>query len=330
MRRGGARGWLAAAAVGALVAVGCAGSSAGEPVAGAPTATATTDPDPGPSPAPPSPSVAARTPRPDHARPVVALDGEGVHEGTLDGPDGVRTFRVHVPAELDADAPLLVALHPFTQNGRAFEELTSLAEDAVARGIVTVSPDGIGASWNAAETCCPPATRLEVDDIGFLRALVAGLREELDLDPGRTWAAGFSNGGFMALRLACEAGDVFTAVVSHAGTMDRACAPSEPVSVLVSHGAEDTLVPFEGGDGPVSPQAEGRGARDVFAAWRALDGCPEPAPRTSDASEDLLAAPCAQDTAVGLAVWDGTGHAWPRQLNALLLDWLAADADRRA
>ncbi|MBW3659452.1 MAG: prolyl oligopeptidase family serine peptidase [Actinobacteria bacterium] len=249
--------------------------------------------------------------------------------GSIEGPDGVRTFHVRLPDAPAPGAPLLVALHGFTQGSTGFESYTGLAEAAAARGIVTVLPDGIEDSWNGGSSCCPPATRRGVDDVGFLRALTAGLQAELDLDQERTWAVGFSNGGFLALRTACEAPEVFAAVVSHAGTMDLACEPEQPVSVLLSHGDRDGLIPFDGGRGPVSPQAAGRGARDVFAAWRELDGCPEPTPRRSRADEELLATPCDDGTAVGLAVWAGVGHVWPSHLNALLLDWLEEDAARR-
>ncbi|MBW3620053.1 MAG: prolyl oligopeptidase family serine peptidase [Actinobacteria bacterium] len=307
-----------------LVATACApGTRATPATPGPPPTTAVPAVPPRPTPSPPAPSPVAYGPVATEATDA------GAWRGSIEGPDGTRTFSLHLPDRLVPDAPLLVALHGFTQGSAGFETYTGLAAAATARGIATVVPDGIEDSWNGGSSCCPPASRRGIDDVGFLRALTRGLHAELDLDPERTWLVGFSNGGFLALRTACEAPGAFSAVVSHAGTMDLACEPQEPVSVLLSHGDRDALIPFEGGRGPVSPQAAGRGARDVFAAWRTLGGCPEPTPRDSLAGEELLAAPCDGGTAVGLAVWAGVGHVWPANLNQLLLDWLDEDAARR-
>lgn len=324
--------WVAVAVALALPGAAC------DDGADTPSATTSYSAVPSPSPAeipalPPPPSPAASpapSPQPAAYGPVdVQLDRPGVHTGTIDGPDGSRTFHVHLPEGELAGAPLLLALHGYTQDAAGFEEYTGLAGAATQRGIVAVTADGIGNSWNGGLSCCPPATRRDVDDVGFLDALAGALTDELALDPDRTWVVGFSNGGFLGLRVACEGDGTVDAVVSHAGTMDRECAPTHPVSVLLSHGDRDPVIPFEHGRGPVSPQAEGRGARAIFAAWRALVGCPEPTPRGSVAGEELLAAPCQADTAVGLVVWRGVGHSWPHELNALVLDWLDADGERR-
>lgn len=310
-----------------VVATACA--------AGADTPAPTPDPLPSvtaaaPASPRPSPTPARRPPPPAAYGPLdLEVPGAGQHTGAIDGPDGTRTFTVHVPDAPLPGAPLLVALHGFTQGSTGFENYTGLAAAATARGIVAVTPDGIEDSWNGGASCCPPASRRDIDDVGFLGALADALRSELSLDPARTWVVGFSNGGYLALRLACEAPEAFTAVVSHAGTMDLPCEPDAPVSVLISHGDRDAIVPFEDGRGPVSPQAAGRGARDVFAAWRELDGCPEPVRRDALAGEELLATPCRDGTAVGLAVWAGVGHTWPAELNQLVLDWLEEDAARR-
>lgn len=312
-------------------AVGCAsggGSGVGEPEA-SPSPSVTAAADAG------TPAAVAATPTPApqvrgaYGPLQVDLADPGTRSGTVEGPDGPRTFHVDLPDPVRPGSPLLIALHGYTQGSAGFEVYTGLSAAATARGIVTVRPDGVEDSWNGGESCCPPATREDVDDVGFLAALAEGLGSALDLDTDRTWVVGFSNGGFLALRSACEAPDVFEAVVSHAGTMDLPCEPAEPASVFLSHGDRDPVIPFENGRGPVSPQAEGRGARDVFDAWRRLDGCPEPTRRGSLATQEHLAAPCEDGTAVGLAVWDGVGHTWPAELNQLILDWLAEDAERR-
>ena len=79
-----------------------------------------------------------------------------------------------------------------------------------------VYPNSVGTHWNAVpQSEQPPdgSNRRGVDDVGFLRALVASLGQRYPLDPERIFVAGFSNGGRMTLRLACEAPDVYRGFV---------------------------------------------------------------------------------------------------------------------
>ena len=64
----------------------------------------------------------------------------------------------------------------------------------------------------------------------------------------RIGVVGYSNGGFMAHRLACDASDLVTKC-QLAGTswaqLER-CAPTNPVSILQVHGTWDMITRYEG------------------------------------------------------------------------------------
>ena len=81
----------------------------------------------------------------------------------------------------------------------------------------------------------------------FLRALAAYLQREFGCDAERCFAAGFSNGAFMAHRLALEAGDCFSAVVSVAGTVAARVWEQRPdtlhVGLLQITGEKDAVIP---------------------------------------------------------------------------------------
>ena len=136
-------------------------------------------------------------------------------------------------------------------------------------GFILVMPNGYGASWNAG-TCCGDASAEQLDDVALMRAIFEQVSEHVNVDRGRVYATGFSNGGFMSYRLACDAADIFTAVAPSAGGIGTnelsassdfiavgsaigatnassdftACAPSQPISVLDLHGTDDPLVPY--------------------------------------------------------------------------------------
>ena len=179
---------------------------------------------------------------------------------TADGRD--RTARVYVPASLATDrrAPLLVALHGGTGWGTQFERTSGYDALADAHGFIVTYPDGIGIgpagdrlrTWNGG-VCCGPAVRQNVDDVAFLKQLVATISDQHRIDPTRVFATGHSNGMIMAYRLLCEAADVFVAAAGQAGTLGvDSCSPSHPVSLRHIHGTADTNIPIDGGRGSTS------------------------------------------------------------------------------
>ena len=98
------------------------------------------------------------------------------------------------------------------------------------------------------------ANGLNIDDVGFLTAVVDKLVTEIGVDPGRVFAAGSSRGGFMAFRLALEAPSRFRAVAAVSANVPTPdnfkCKPAGngTSSVMIMNGTEDPLVPFDGGE----------------------------------------------------------------------------------
>ncbi|RMG20106.1 MAG: hypothetical protein D6729_03620 [Deltaproteobacteria bacterium] len=235
-----------------------------------------------------------------------------VHDGRL------RRYLLHVPTGGDPTAPrpLVLDFHGFSGWKEQQAEYTRYPQLADEEGFLVAHPDGTGTprGWNAGG-CCGSADAEDVDDVGFVRAMVEQIRRVSCVDPRRVYATGFSNGGMFSHRLACEASDLIAAVVPVAGgnlLSDDACQPSRPVPVLHFHGTADPIVRYEGSrlgfpDIPV-----------MMAEWAARDGCdavPVEISRMGDVHCETWPG-CAGGVEVTLCTIDGGGHVWPGTLGA--------------
>ncbi len=246
-------------------------------------------------------------------------------DGTLVIGGRTRTYHLHVPPQYDMTTPLplVLVLHGGGGNATSAERETGMTTEADRAGFLVVYPDGTGPradrllTWNA-YACCGDAERQNVDDVGFLRALVGQLQGDYPVDAKRIYATGLSNGGMMSYRLACEAADLFAAVAPVSASLDTdACAPSQPVSILHIHGTDDGNVPYNGGRGtkvfPGTASArEDRPVAYAIATWGRLDEC-DPTPVHAEqgkvSRDDYLNG--AGGTEVVLYTIRGGGHAWP-------------------
>jgi polyhydroxybutyrate depolymerase len=146
---------------------------------------------------------------------------------------------------------------------------------AEREGFIPVYPDGFEAHWNDCRRAGPyAANTLDVDDVGFLHALVAEFAKQHGIDRRRVFATGVSNGGQMALRLALEAPDwvraVAPVVASLPAERNMDCKPEgRPVPVLIMNGTADPMNPWAGGDVALYGLIGNRGA--VLSAEESID-----------------------------------------------------------
>jgi polyhydroxybutyrate depolymerase len=272
-----------------------------------------------------TPQAATQTPMPPHLP-------AGESTQTLMHANRERSYRLYVPASVDwsQPVPLVLVFHGGTGNAQNAAQMTGFNALADQHGFLVVYPNGTGRlsadkllTWNGGG-CCGYAQQENIDDVGFVRALVASLQTQAHLDPRRIYATGFSNGAILSQRLACEAADVFAAVAPVSGTLNFApCQPSQPVSVIEFHGTADQHIPYAGGFGPESlVQVDFASVRDSLGFWAGADDCNAQA--TSTTSGDIQHESwggCAQSTAVELYTVLGGGHAWPGGLGG----WAGSD-----
>ena len=241
------------------------------------------------------------------------------HEVQVDG--RARHFLLHLPpGAAQRRVPLVLAFHGHGGNGAVLRASSRLDEAADALGFAVAYPDGtgplgwIGLSWNAG-TCCGRAHARAVDDLAFVDTLVATLRRSPAVDTTRTFAVGFSAGGMLALRLACERAATFTAVADVAGAMpDLPCTPARPVSVLLVQGADDDELRFDLRTlRRPHGHAYAQSLEQALQFWAQLAGCATGVTARDSTTTRVheRAVGCPDGRAVELVTIARHPHAWP-------------------
>jgi polyhydroxybutyrate depolymerase len=161
---------------------------------------------------------------------------------------------------LTGPRPLVIVLHGHLGTadnalggGVKPSPLSAWVDIADREGILVAALQGLKGRDNHTgwHDCRTDATENpQVDDVAFVRAVVAALVQSGRADPHRVYIMGMSNGAMMALRLAVELKPAPAAVAAASGTMaaNSSCpAASAPMSVLLIDGTDDPIVPFAGG-----------------------------------------------------------------------------------
>lgn len=235
--------------------------------------------------------------------------------GSLTFEGQTRTYIAYVPASYTPGqpTPLVFVLHGFTQSAQAIMGYSGFNALADTAGFIAVYANGVGNAWNISTSFPGGST---ADDVGFISALIDRMSADYTIDALRVYTCGFSAGGFMSHRLACELNNRIAAAGSVAGTMTAGafsqCAPVRPVPFMHIHGTADAIVSYNGGLGNQS-------AEQVLGLWTSRDSCAQPAVVTplpdlvSEGStvERQVWSPCAAGVRVEhLKILNG-GHTWP-------------------
>ena len=194
---------------------------------------------------------ASSTRAPAPAAPVVANTNASTPDEAFTPPAHLR-----LPSSLQAGerVPLLLVLHGFGVSSTLLIAKAGLNQVADQKKFAYLAPEGVRDPlgrpyWNAGKSCCD-LDHQGIDDVKRLRELLTANSNNASIDPSRVFVIGYSNGGFMAQRLACDVGDRIAGVISVAGAApapDVPCNQSSALSFLEIHGDADPVVHYAGG-----------------------------------------------------------------------------------
>jgi len=234
-----------------------------------------------------------------------------------------RTYILHVPPSYDGSRPypLVIAYHGHGGDGAGQERVSGMDATADANGFLVAYPNGISKGWNDGRS----SGDTSVDDVGFTSDLIARISSTYSVDASRVFATGLSNGGMMCYRIAMDLHDQVAAVAPVAALLSQYLAgrtPNpRPISVMVTAGTNDPLMPYNGGAVGLVLKTRGNvlSAADTISFWTKADAC-NPTPATTSINKDPNDGTSVKvddytggtnGAEVMLYTVDGGGHAWP-------------------
>jgi polyhydroxybutyrate depolymerase len=240
-----------------------------------------------------------------------------------------RNYLVHLPPGFDKSSslPVVIQLHGGGSKAAQLDKLTKFQALADKENFIVVAPDGVESQWNDAKEGATYRAAVEnIDDVGFISAMIDQLKTNLNIDMKKVYVTGNSNRGMKTLRVGAQLSAKVAAIAAVAGSMSNslmaASSPQRPISVLMINGTDDPLVHIEGGNitafGKVTGQVAAPAATVKF--WVEKNGCPAPALKeelpdvnTTDGSKVTREtyAGCRDGVEVVYYIIQGGGHTWP-------------------
>ncbi len=228
-----------------------------------------------------------------------------------------RRLTVYLPVGYtpDKSRPLFINMHGFTST--MSQQMTSSGFNATAdlKDCIVVYPDGVQKRWNSGTNF---GVASGVDDVGFLSKLIDRMILLYNADPSMIYSTGYSAGGFMSYRLACELTNRVSAIAPVVGSMVEdtyaSCAPARPISVIAFNGTSDGVTNYDGFPGNFRPIPE------VINSWVNRNNCiaeaeeiqiPNTVSNDNSTVTKFRYTGCDEETEVVLMRINGGGHTWP-------------------
>ena len=169
--------------------------------------------------------------------------------------DGLnREYVLHVPDAYNGDdpVPLVFNLHGGSGTATGQRYVSEMDQVADSAGFIVVYPQGSFVNgysyWNS--MIATEGSKGTADDVGFISILIDEISSNYNIDVSKVYACGYSNGGDMAISLACYLSDKISAVAPVSGLMsqesDSLCEPNQTAGVFIINGTADNERPYNG------------------------------------------------------------------------------------
>jgi poly(3-hydroxybutyrate) depolymerase len=217
--------------------------------------------------------------------------------GSFQSGGKTRDYLVYLPTGLPEHPPLVLGLHCLSGSPTQHEQLSGFDKIADREKFVIVYPQGIDKS--AGSVGWDISTNMDED---FLLALIDTMAGRYKIDSNRVYSTGFSMGGMMSHKLACDVPDKIAAIGTASGYPlygNDNCSPSRPVPICHTHGTSDKVVAYTG-------------LEKWIAKFVKANGCPETPTTTNPTAKYKREywGPCKEGSEIVVYHFDGMDHGY--------------------
>ena len=172
--------------------------------------------------------------------------------GSLISSGEKRKYLLYVPESYDParPAPLVISIHGYSEWPAHQMQISCWNDLAEQYGFIVVYPSGLGLPKRWRIGGIPNRPSGPQPEVTFISDLIDHLAGQVNIDPARIYANGFSNGGGLSYVLSCQLSQRIAAFGSVAGAYLlpwNDCQPARPVPAILFHGTADPIVPYQGG-----------------------------------------------------------------------------------
>ncbi len=184
--------------------------------------------------------------------------------------DSTRRYLLYVPNIYDGSkpVPVVIALHGLGDNMNNFK---GIGFDAIAdtANFIVIVPQALvdnvltgSTAWNSGAGTFGITLNPNINDLGFINALIDSTSANYNVDQTRVYATGFSMGGFMTNRLGIELSNRIAAIASVSGTKGTyvTTTPTRKIPAAHFHGTADQTVSY-------GANTFGSNAEDLVNYW---------------------------------------------------------------
>ncbi len=242
----------------------------------------------------------------------------------------IRNVTFQIPKKLRRrNRSLVLCLHDGGDNPDGIARITRRGFDKLSEtnNFILGYPEALNEYWNdAREDSISLSHYNEIDDVGYIQKVIEYAIDSFNIDPERVFVAGFSEGGFMSFRLACEIPGKIKgfAMVASSLPLDQIveCTPDTTVSFMMINGTRDPILPYEGGQMTIEEQELGSmlAAEEAIKYWLEENECTDRSSTKDMAnrdtfdetrSEKVTYSNCKNKNKIILIRVVNGGHSWP-------------------
>jgi polyhydroxybutyrate depolymerase len=196
-----------------------------------------------------------------------------------------RSFQYYLPDSVAANPALVFIMHGSGGSPWRMRYLSNYEFEKTAaqkKNVIIVYPEGTHHHWNDCRASASyRANRDQIAELPFFKQMIGYFYQNHRVDTTRVFAAGFSNGAHMALKLAYELPEAIKGIGMIAANIpedaNNDCHPKNiPRSVMLINGTKDPVNPYYGGlvvlDGD-SSRGRVRSSENTIDYWKNILPC---------------------------------------------------------